>query len=306
MAFERGLSDKDERIAPGISAPGECASGNPSDLESAGSDTSGADALGASGNACQQGEGVQRATFAQLGARPRPEGGLAPAQRLAVGIAAALCVILIAVSAAFLFSPGADHVAEDLLTTTKSSQADSAGQSASSDAADEAGGEQADDARADAPSGEQASATAPSGAAASGSVSQGASNANAGSTPPSGTSGAGQAQPAPSAPQANTITVSISVSSAAADGSVSASGTFTFREGATVYDALCATGLNINASSTAYGVYVAAINGLAEHDPRFKEPSGWMYYVNGGYVNMSCDRCVLSDGDVVSWTYVTG
>ena len=102
----------------------------------------------------------------------------------------------------------------------------------------------------------------------------------------------------------NTVTVHISVSSSAVGNPVSASTTLTFQEGATVYDALCGTGLSINSSATAYGVYVAAIGGLAEKE--HGAMSGWTYYVNGAYANRSCGAYVLSDGDSISWVYVTG
>ncbi|MEI2997939.1 MAG: hypothetical protein V8T51_01510 [Senegalimassilia faecalis] len=47
---------------------------------------------------------------------------------------------------------------------------------------------------------------------------------------------------------------------------VSASGSYSFNAGATPYDALCALGLSVNARSTTYGTYVAAIGGLAEKE----------------------------------------
>ena len=49
------------------------------------------------------------------------------------------------------------------------------------------------------------------------------------------------------------VTVTVSVTSSAVGNPVSSGGTFTFNEGATVYDALCALGLSVNAhgSSTA-------------------------------------------------------
>ena len=84
---------------------------------------------------------------------------------------------------------------------------------------------------------------------------------------------------------------------------VSASGSFTFEQGATVYDALCALGLSVNAQSSQFGVYVAAIGGLAEKE--HGGTSGWVFTVNGGRVNVSASSCRLSDGDVVRWSYVT-
>ena len=85
---------------------------------------------------------------------------------------------------------------------------------------------------------------------------------------------------------------------------VSGGGTFTFNQGATVYDALCACGLSMNASNTGYGIYVSAIGGLAEKE--HGGHSGWMYSVNGAFPMTACSNYVLSNGDSVSWYYVTG
>lgn len=105
-------------------------------------------------------------------------------------------------------------------------------------------------------------------------------------------------------PAPKTVTVSISVDSSAVGGPVSGSGTFTFEEGATVYDALCALGLSIGSQDSIHGVYVSSINGLAEKEHGVS--SGWMYAVNGRLPNMACSAYKLVDGDSVQWRYVTG
>lgn len=105
-------------------------------------------------------------------------------------------------------------------------------------------------------------------------------------------------------PAPKTVTVSISVDSSAVGGPVSGSGTFTFEEGATVYDALCALGLSIGSQDSIHGVYVNSINGLAEKE--HGASSGWMYAVNGKLPNMACSAYKLVDGDFIQWRYVTG
>ena len=100
------------------------------------------------------------------------------------------------------------------------------------------------------------------------------------------------------------VTVTISVTSSAVGNPVSSSGTFTFNEGATVYDALCALGLSVNAHGSSFGTYVAAIGGLAEKE--HGGTSGWMYSVNGATPDKACSNYVLSNGDSVVWYYVTG
>ena len=88
---------------------------------------------------------------------------------------------------------------------------------------------------------------------------------------------------------------------------MSGSGTFTFKEGATPYDALCALRSDVISSSTAMGIYVEGIGGLFENDSRYPGVSGWKYMVNGQVVMQSAGSYELSDGDHVTWYYtVTG
>lgn len=128
-----------------------------------------------------------------------------------------------------------------------------------------------------------------------GSVSGGGSASNGGSAS-AGNQGGSQ--------QHGYVTVTVSVTSSAVGNPVSSGGTFTFNEGATVYDALCALGLSMNAHGSPYGTYVAAIGGLAEKE--HGSTSGWMYSVNGVPPKMACSSYVLSNGDSVVWYYVTG
>lgn len=128
-----------------------------------------------------------------------------------------------------------------------------------------------------------------------GSVSGGGSASNGGSAS-AGNQGGSQ--------QHGYVTVTVSVTSSAVGNPVSSGGTFTFNEGATVYDALCALGLSVNAHGSPYGTYVAAIGGLAEKE--HGSTSGWMYSVNGVSPKMACSSYVLSNGDSVVWYYVTG
>lgn len=151
----------------------------------------------------------------------------------------------------------------------------------------------------DSGSGSSSSSSAGSGSSPS---SSGASSSSSGSSS-SNSSAGGSSQPSASAP-AGTVTVYVSVSSSAVGNPVSGGGTFTFNQGATVYDALRACGLSMNASNTGYGIYVSAIGGLAEKE--HGGHSGWMYSVNGAVPMTACSNYVLSNGDSVSWYYVTG
>lgn len=142
-----------------------------------------------------------------------------------------------------------------------------------------------------------------SGSSSSSSAGSGSGSSSSGASSGSGSSAGGSSQPGTSAP-AGTVTVYVSVSSSAVGNPVSGGGTFTFNQGATVYDALCACGLSMNASNTGYGIYVSAIGGLAEKE--HGGHSGWMYSVNGAVPMTACSNYVLSNGDSVSWYYVTG
>lgn len=128
-----------------------------------------------------------------------------------------------------------------------------------------------------------------------GQSSDGASGSNGGSAPSGGQGGS---------QESNYVTVTVSVTSSAVGNPVSSGGTFTFNEGATVYDALCALGLSVNAQGSSYGTYVSAIGGLTEKQHGGK--SGWMYSVNGVTPNTACSNYVLKNGDNVVWYYVTG
>ena len=128
-----------------------------------------------------------------------------------------------------------------------------------------------------------------------GSVSGGGSASNSGGAS-AGNQGGSQ--------QSGYVTVTVAVTSSAVGNPVSSGGTFTFNEGATAYDALCALGLSVNAHGSSYGTYVAAIGGLAEKE--HGGTSGWMYSVNGTTPMTACSNYVLSNGDNVVWYYVTG
>lgn len=218
----------------------------------------------------------------------------------------AISLVMVALAAAyFVFNPPSSEMAHDdasLLQTTAdeepqtaaadggASGADGAAATGDAQVADDAAAAQSDTAAQTAPA-----AGAPSGSGASAPDSPAASGQSGSSD------AAGDAAPAPQAP--STISVRVLVDSSAANGSVSADTTLTFEEGATVYDALCATGLSVNARNSGFGVYVAGIGGLAEFD--FGGESGWKYSVNGSFPGHSCSAHTLHDGDVVKWVYVT-
>ena len=233
-------------------------------------------------------------------------------KRLAAVVAAAACVVLAVASLGFV------HPAQDgswslawLFQTTAeapqgSAEAPSEEAEDAEEGADAADAADADDAASasaegdssDGSHGDSAGASSSAAGESSGSDGGGAalSGGGASSAPSQGGASSGSERPA-------TVSVRVSVESSSVGNPVSASGSFTFEQGATVYDALCALGLSVNAQSSQFGVYVAAIGGLAEKE--HGGTSGWVFTVNGGRVNVSASSCRLSDGDVVRWSYVT-
>ena len=95
------------------------------------------------------------------------------------------------------------------------------------------------------------------------------------------------------------VTVSVTMPEGAAASSESAEVSIP-AEG-TVYDALMATGWDVQAEDSDYGKYVTSINGIANGSEG--EMSGWVFTVNNEQVMEGCDVCKLADGDTVEWTF---
>ena len=262
----------------------------------------------------------------------------APRRKALLGVLTAACTILIVVSLGFVRPSasgawsidwiiqtvtGESVVAKDAKgsdSTTTSGEASSKDSKSSNDAKDESKG--SNDGKDDSESSEKESDKSSdskksdgqdgkksgdksaaqntgvgdtSNASGGGQSSDGVSSSNGGNASSGGQSGS---------QESSYVTVTVSVTSSAVGNPVSSGGTFTFNEGATVYDALCALGLSVNAHGSSYGTYVSAIGGLAEK--QYGGTSGWMYSVNGTTPMTACSNYVLSNGDNVVWYYVTG
>lgn len=267
----------------------------------------------------------------------------APRRNALLGVLTAACTILIVVSLGFVHPStsgawsidwiiqtvtGESVVAKDTKasgSTTTSGEASSEDSKSSNDAKDEPKG--SNDAKDDSESSDKKSdkdskeknseskdgkksgdksAAQNTGAGDTSNVSGGASSGGGQSSDGASSSNGGNASSGGQggSQESNYVTVTVSVTSSAVGNPVSSGGTFTFNEGATVYDALCALGLSVNAHGSSYGTYVAAIGGLAEKE--HGATSGWMYSVNGVTPMTACSNYVLSNGDNVVWYYVTG
>ena len=242
-----------------------------------------------------------------------------------LGVLAAACTILIVVSLGFVHPSesgawsidwivqtvtGESVVAKDTkgfgsTTTTTSGEASSKDSESSNKESDknsdskkseDRGGKKSGDKSAAQNTGAGDTSNVSGGASSGGGQSSDGASSSYGGSAPSGSQSGSQ--------ESNYVTVTVSVTSSAVGNPVSSGGTFTFNEGATVYDALCALGLSVNAHGSSYGTYVSAIGGLAEK--QYGGTSGWMYSVNGTTPMTACSNYVLSNGDNVVWYYVTG
>ena len=74
-------------------------------------------------------------------------------------------------------------------------------------------------------------------------------------------------------------------------------------QGATALDALMASGAEVTSEEGAYGIYVTAIDGLANGNEG--PSSGWTYTVNDEMPTESADAHRLASGDEVHWIFVT-
>lgn len=242
-----------------------------------------------------------------------------------LGVLAAACTILIVVSLGFVHPSesgawsidwivqtvtGESVVAKDTkgfgsTTTTTSGEASSKDSESSNKESDKNSDSKKSEDRDGKKSGDK-SAAQNTGAGDTSNASGGASSGGGQSSDGASSSNGGNASSGSQSgsQESNYVTVTVSVTSSAVGNPVSSGGTFTFNEGATVYDALCALGLSVNAHGSSYGTYVSAIGGLAEK--QYGGTSGWMYSVNGTTPMTACSNYVLSNGDNVVWYYVTG
>ena len=235
-------------------------------------------------------------------------------QKIGVCAVAILSIAAIAVSAAFLFNPAtpesvseqesATHVDDDAAAAAV--EQDATAQAQAPTEAEGAGERQA-------PSSDELSVSSQQPAPPTPAPDSAQDNSTNAPSAPSGGSGSSGGVVAPPAsaptpaptptptPAPATVTVSVSIDSSSVGSPVSGGTTATLAEGATAYDALMACGVSVNASNSAYGIYISSIGGLAEKE--HGGTSGWHYAVNGSTPGVSCSSYTLSDGDTVRWFY---
>jgi len=96
------------------------------------------------------------------------------------------------------------------------------------------------------------------------------------------------------------ITVTVEVDATAMEGGTKEAAQSAVAEGATVMDALEASGLDYVSENGDYGVYITSILGFEA-----ESNGGWVYSVNGESGVTAADAAVVADGDTVTWEYVT-
>lgn len=146
-------------------------------------------------------------------------------------------------------------------------------------------------------------APAPSSGGSSSGASAGSTSASGGGSTSAQTPSASGSSKQQAAPAASTITVTVTIDASnahkanASYPSSMGSKQVTVKAGASVFDALKATGASIGGSST----YVSSINGLSEK--ACGSGSGWMYKVDGVYPNYACGKYKLQGGESIVWAY---
>lgn len=218
---------------------------------------------------------------------------------VAVAVVAVCAVVFGATAASGLLAPGNSL----MQTTQESAQQDDSSQSGTSSdqAKEESSASQST--QTSAAVSEQAAATAAQPEAAAPAA------AEAGTSEPAASSDATAAaaaapQSAASAPAASvpsTIQVSVYVDTSRASklgySACMANEAVTVDDGASVYDALVATGLSVGGSSN----YVRSIGGLAEFQGG--SGSGWIYVVDGSRPSIGCGSYALHGGESIRWAY---
>lgn len=112
--------------------------------------------------------------------------------------------------------------------------------------------------------------------------------------------GCGQ-QPSSDVGDARDITVSLIVDGTMGDKGIIFDEEINLDEGMTAYDALLASGLELELDQSSSAPYVTGIGGLTNADGTMN--SGWLLTLNGEMPLEGASDLVLRDGDVIIWTW---
>lgn len=233
--------------------------------------------------------------------------------RTKIAILAAVCVLVLAVSIGGLVSalnaPDAAASAQQRSSSSSNSDArnDDTDARESSDAESAEDVKDATTASEDAAENQQSTGEGQTTTEAAGAVGAESSGGNA-----TGSGGSTAEQPGAQQPQVVNVTMTVSCNEAVNVGdatalAVSSNGLIAsvpmrLNAGSTVYDALAASGIAFNSTTSSLGIFITAIGGLGQPIAGYPQ-SGWKYYINGVAAGSSCNYYTLSDGDSIEWRY---
>ena len=106
-----------------------------------------------------------------------------------------------------------------------------------------------------------------------------------------------------SAAAADEIAFTMKIDASDADKGVLYEASSTAKKGATVYDALIDTGLDLTVTTSSGTTYIDGIEGIvaSEVGPN----AGWLFTVNGESPNVGADAYQIADGDEIVWTFTS-
>ena len=175
-------------------------------------------------------------------------------------------------------------------------------QASSSSAAASSGSASASAASTSATSATSASATSASAAAASTTAASTSATSASTNAAPAAASTSATSAPA-TEPAADEVSYTITIDASDADKGLLFEGIGTAKKGATVYDVLIDTELDLSVITSSGSTYV---DGIADVVASEVGPNaGWLFTVNGESPNVGADAYQISDGDEIVWKFTS-
>ncbi len=148
------------------------------------------------------------------------------------------------------------------------------------------------------------SASATSASAAAASTTAASTSATSASTNAAPAAASTSAASAPATePAADEVSYTMTIDASDADKGLLFEGVGTAKKGATVYDVLIDTGLDLSVITSSGSTYV---DGIADVVASEVGPNaGWLFTVNGESPNVGADAYQISDGDEIVWKFTS-
>ena len=132
---------------------------------------------------------------------------------------------------------------------------------------------------------------------------QQASSSAAASSASASASAASASATSASAAAADEVAFTMKIDASDADKGVLYEASSTAKKGATVYEALIDTGLDLTVTTSSGTTYVDGIEGVVASE--VGPTAGWLFTVNGESPNVGADAYQIADGDEVVWTFTS-